>query len=71
MMTEGFQEDQLLHHFLLQEKLLACEGKTMMKKKVRMRKNGFLLLLDLVVRQRGTLLLVECEGSLTEVYAGR
>lgn len=70
MMTEGFQADLLLHHFLLQEKLLVYEGKTMTTKKVKMRKTCFSLPPDLVVRQQGTLLLGECAGSLKEVYAG-
>jgi len=70
-MTEGYQEDLLLlHHFLLQEKLPVSEGKTMMMKTVKMRKICFSLPPDLVVRQRGTLLLGECTGNLQEVYAG-
>lgn len=71
MMTEGFQEDLLPHHFLHQKKLLVYEGKTMMTKMVKMRKIYFSLPPSLVVRQQGTLLLGECTGSLTEVYAGR
>ncbi len=75
MMMEGFQEDPpllllLLHHFL-QEKPPVSERKTMTMKTVMMRKICFSLPPDLVVRQRGTLLLVECAGSLQEVYAGR
>lgn len=76
MMTEGFQEDLLLlhhhHHFPLQAKPPVSEGKTMMMMKmVKMMKICFSLLPDLVVRQQGTLLLVECAESLKEVYAGR
>lgn len=67
----GFQEDLLLHHFLLQEKLLVYEGKTMTTKKVKMRKICFSLPPDLVARQQGKLLLGECMASLKEVYAGR
>lgn len=76
MMTEGFQEDLLLlhhHHlhFLLQAKPPVSEGKTMMMMKmVKMMKICFSPLPDLVVRQQGTLLLVECAESLKEVYAG-
>lgn len=67
MMMEGFLED-LLH---LQEKAPVSEGKTMMMKKVKMRKICFSLPPALVVRQQGTLHLVGCMGSLREAYAGR
>lgn len=70
-MTEEFQEDPPL--LLLQEKPPVSEGKTMTMtmKTVKMRKICFSLPPVLVVRQRGTLLLGECVGSLQEVYAGR
>lgn len=77
MMTEGFLEDPLLllllllRYFLLQEKPPVSEGKTTTMKTVKMRKICFSLPPALVVRQRGTLLLVECRESLREVYAGR
>lgn len=72
MMMEGFQEDLLLlhhHHFLLQEKPPVSERKMM--KTEMMRKICFSLPPDLAVRQRETLLLGECVGSLQVVYAGR
>lgn len=73
MTTEGSQGDLLLllHHLLLQEKPPVFEGKTMTMKTAMMRKICFSLPPDLVVRQRGTLLLGECVGRLQEVYAGR
>lgn len=70
MKTEGFQEEPLLHHFLLQEKPPVSEGKAMTMKTVKMRKICFSLPPDLVVRQRGTLPPGECVGSLHQVYAG-
>lgn len=71
MMREGFQEDPLLlpHCFLLQEEPPVSEEK--MKTTVMMRKICFSLPPDLGVRQRGILLLGECEESLRGEYAGR
>ena len=75
MMREGFQEDLLLLLLLLlQEKLPVSERKMMMMmmmKMVKMKMICFSLPPDLVVRQRGTLLLGVCVGSLQEVYASR
>lgn len=72
MKMEGFQEDPLLRHqhFLLQEKPLVSEGKTMKMRRVVMRKICFSLPPGLDVRQQGKQLLGEFGGSLQEVYAG-
>lgn len=67
MMRGVFQEEQpLLHHFLLQEQLPVSGGMVMMmmKKTAKMKRIGFSLPPDLVVRQQGTLPLGEYVGSL-------
>lgn len=64
MMREVFQEEPPLLHYFLPQFPVSGGMVTMTKKTAKMKRIGFSLPLDLVVRQQGTLPLGEYVGNL-------